>query len=323
MKTISIVTPCYNEEGNIPALVESVRAVFAAMPGYTYEHVFADNDSTDGTLDMLRALAAEDKRIKVVANAKNFGQVRSVFNAIKHASGDAVVLLAADMEDPPALIPEFVARWERGAQVVFGIRRSRRETRYKTWFRKVYYRLLKAMSEDELINDAGEFLLFDRQILEIVKQVRDPNPYIRGMLANLTSAVDTVPYDMAYRTSGVTKTNFYRNYVYALNGFVHHATFPLRILSLAGFGLSFLSIAVALIYVLLKLFLWDHSLPGIATIIVALFFFSGVQLFFLGFIGEIVISLHNRFRDLPLVVVKELINFDSETTAADPARAEN
>lgn len=311
MKRISIVTPCYNEEGNVRLLAERVRQVMSGLPGYDYEHLFADNRSSDDTLEVLRGMAAQDRRIKVIANARNFGQVRSVFNAIKAAEGDAVVLLAADLQDPPEMIRDFVKAWEGGAKVVFGRREKRSESFVYSALRKVYYRLLKRLSDDELMNDVGEFVLFDRKVHEVLKAINEANPYIRGLLTSLGYDIATVPYHMQPRHSGRTTTNFYVIFVYALNGFVRHTRFPLRLASMTGIVMAMACFAIGIVQIILKLLFWETSIPGLSTITVALFLLSGVQLFLIGYLGEIVGSIYENTAQKPLVVERERINFEA------------
>ena len=309
-KTISVVTPCYNEEGNVGPLSERVRAVFDALPGYDYEHIFADNASTDGTLGALKEMAAGDKRIKVIANTANFGPVKSVFNAVLAATGDAVVVLSADLQDPPELISEFVEKWEEGFQVVFGVREKRHESGLMVLARKLYYRLLRSVSEDRLIDDAGDFVLFDKAVLDVLKRIKDTNPYIRGLLTSLGFSYTGVKYSMQQRSYGKSSTNLFRLFIYALNGFVNHTMLPLRLATVFGLIMSFVCFVIATASLLIKIFFWESSgPPGIPTLIVGLFFLSGIQLFLIGFIGEYIGAIHRQSKGLPLVVEKERINF--------------
>lgn len=306
---VSVVTPCFNEEQNIPLLVERVRKVFAGLPDYDYEHIFADNASTDGTLRELKRLAAEDKRIKVIANAKNFGPTKSVFNAVLAAQGDAVAVLAADLQDPPELIAEMLAKWREGNTVVFGIRANRQEQPWLSFLRKVYYRLLKRVSDDELVLDAGDFALFDGSLLPVLRSIQDANPYLRGLLATLGGPVAGVPYAMERRRFGHSKATPFSLYLYALNGFTQHSLFPLRVASFVGIFMAMVCILIALVELVLKFVYWDFTPPGMPTLIIGLFLFSGVQLFLLGFIGEFVGSMFRQLKGMPLVIERERINF--------------
>lgn len=309
-KLISVVTPCFNEENNVSLLSERVSAAFKSLSGYEYEHIFADNASEDNTLTVLREMAKSDRKIKIIANTANFGPIKSVFNAVLSASGDAVVVLSADLQDPPELIPQFVEKWEEGYKVVFAIREKRSEFKLLGIIRKLYYRILRSISDDQLVNDAGDFLLFDKDVLNVLKGVRDTNPYLRGLISSLGFKHAGIKYHMPPRHSGKSSTNLFRLYVYALNGFVNHTMFPLRLATLLGLLMSSVCIGFAFLQLVLKIFFWERSAPGVSTVVVSLFFLSGVQLFLLGFLGEFVGSIHKQIKGLPLVIEKERINFD-------------
>ncbi|MBF0525971.1 MAG: glycosyltransferase family 2 protein [Deltaproteobacteria bacterium] len=312
MKLISIVTTCYNEEENVGPLAARVKEVFEHLKEYDYEHIFSDNCSQDNTMAVLKEMADKDHHIKIIANQKNFGQVRSVFNAIKAASGDAVILLVADLQDPPEMIAQFIQEWEKGYKVVFAIREKRQESYFMTALRRVYYRLLKNLSEDELVNDAGEFCLFDKAVLDIMKQVKDTNPYIRGLIMSLGYEWTGINYHMEKRHKGRSTANLAGLFFYALNGFIHHTMFPLRMASVIGILLSFVCFGVAFIQLILKLIFWADAPAGLPTLTVGLFFLSGVQLFLIGYLGEIVSSLYQDSKNLPLVVEKERVNFNDD-----------
>lgn len=311
-KRITVVTTCYNEEGNVEALASQVREVFETVLGgrYDYEHIFADNASRDGTLPILRRLAAADPRIKVIANLRNVGQPRSVLNAIRAASGDAVILLVADLQDPPEMIVDFLQRWEQGYKVVFGIRAKRNEGTIKTALRKLYYRLLRRLSEDELVNDAGEFCLFDKDVLHVIAGVNDPFPYLRGLIMSLGYPWTGIDYVMRPRLRGKSTINLFGNYVYALNGFIHHTLTPLRIASFLGLVMSLTCFGIAVIQFVLKILFWDQAPAGLPTLTIGLYFIGSIQLFILGYIGELLGSLYIQSKGLPLVVEAERINFD-------------
>lgn len=309
MPRITVVTPCYNEEGNVRLLFERVKRVFEGLDGYEFDHIFADNLSTDGTLAVLEEMAAEDKRVKVIANMSNYGPTRSVFNALLAAQGDAVVLLAADLQDPPECITQFVAEWEKGYKVVFGVRAKRNENWFLELGRKVYYRLLGKLSDDTLIKDAGDFGLFDQSVVQVLRGVQDTNPYIRGLVASLRLPMAGVPYTMAERHSGSTSTTLFSLFSYALNGFINHTLVPLRLASFLGIVVSMVAFTIALVQLVLKLILWDSSVPGLPTLTIGMFFLGGVQLFILGYIGEYVGALHRQQKGLPLVIEKKRINF--------------
>ena len=318
MPSISVVTPCYNEEANVQAVVTRVREVFKGLPGYDFEHILADNASTDKTLELLKELALQDKRIKVIANTRNFGPTKSVFNAILAASGDAVMVLAADLQDPPEMIPQFIEKWEQGSKIVFGIRAKRSESKFLSFLRKVYYRLLTAISEDPLMNDVGDYVLFDKEVLDVLKRIKDTNPYIRGLLTSMGYPMTGLEYAMESRAGGKSSTNVFKLMVYALNGLVNHTMFPLRMATFIGLSMAFLSMAMALVQLLLKLIFWNDPPAGLPTLAVGMFFLSGVQLFLLGFIGEIVGSLYRQTKNMPLVIERERINFHKQHHSQNP-----
>jgi glycosyltransferase involved in cell wall biosynthesis len=310
MKLISIVTPCYNEEGNVRLLSSRVKKIFDNLPDYDYEHIFADNCSEDNTLNVLKEMALDNKKIKIIANAKNFGPVKSLFNAILAVNSNAVVILAADLQDPPEMISQFIEKWREGYQVVFGIREKRAESKIKVFFRKAYYRLLQSISEDTIVKDAGDFVLFDKEVLKVLKSIKDTNPYIRGLLSSLGFRHTGIKYHMQRRHAGKTSANLFSLFVYALNGFMNHTLFPLRLATFVGFLMAFVCIVFAFIQLLLKLVFWQSSAAGIPTLTVGLFFMSGVQLFLIGFLGEFIGSIYKQLKGLPPVIEKERINFE-------------
>jgi polyisoprenyl-phosphate glycosyltransferase len=313
-KLISIITPCYNECDNITDCYEAVKRVFdQELPGYHREHIFCDNASTDGTPEALRLLAAKDPDVKVILNARNFGPFCSTFNGLKNASGDAVlVLLAADLQDPPELLPEFVKRWEEGYQVVYGIRNVREEGFLMHKVRRLYYWVVSRFADIHIPPNVGEFQLVDRVIVDALRGFDDHYPYIRGMIANCGFQTTGVEYTWKARKKGYSKNRLYHLMDQGLNGLVSFTKVPLRLCLLSGFLLATLSIIYAvfsLAYHLLK----EGPLapPGIATLIVAIFFFSGVQLFFFGILGEYISAVHFQVRKRPLVIEKERLNFST------------
>jgi len=309
MKLISVVTPCFNEELNVLELTERVRAVFAALPQYDYEHLFIDNASTDGTVAVLREIARGDARVKVIVNRRNFGHVRSPVHGILQAKGEAVVALASDLQDPPELIPEFLLRWESGAQVVLGVKESSEETVAMFALRSVYYRLLGMLSEVPLVQHATGFGLYDRSVVDVLREINDPYPYVRGLVAELGFDCATIGYRQPLRRRGITKNNFFTLYDLAMVGITSHSKLPLRVATILGFGLSVLSFVVALLYLVYKLVFW-HSFPiGIAPLVIGFFLSFSILLFFLGVLGEYVGLLYSRSLRRPLVLERERINF--------------
>ena len=306
---VSVVTPCFNEEGNIQLVYERVKSTFKEMVGLEYEHIFADNCSQDTSLNVLRGLCVLDSRVKVIVNAKNFGPGRSVFNALLAARGDAVVVLACDLQDPPELIQRFIAKWLEGYEVVFGIRERREEPFLISCGRRLYYRLISSVSDDDLIKDAGDFFLIDRRVQQVLRRIRDRNPYIRGLLSSLGFKTTGIPYHMSSRHSGRSNASPYILFVLALSGFVNHTLLPLRLATLGGMLLSLLCFGFALVLIFLKLISNTSAPTGVTTIVVSIFFLSGIQLFLLGFLGEFVGAIHKQQKGLPLVVERERINF--------------
>ena len=311
-KLISVVTPCYNEEMNVRECRDAVRDVFAReLPGYDYEHVFCDNASTDATLERLRELAAEDPHVRVIANARNFGPFNSMFNGLLACSGDAIIpFVPADLQDPPELIPQFVREWEAGHEIVYGVRADREETAALHAVRRAYYRLVSRFANIDIPLNAGEFTLIDRRVLDALRQCDDYYPYLRGLIANTGFRSTRIAYTWRARKRGFSKANTYALIDQGLNGLISFTNVPMRLVMFTGFTIAAVSILYALATFLIAL-IWYRELaaPGIQTLIVALFFFSGVQLFVLGFLGEYISAIHFQVRKRPLVIERERINF--------------
>jgi glycosyltransferase involved in cell wall biosynthesis len=308
-KRIGVLTPCFNEVDNVRPLYEQIRAVFAGLPQYEYEHYFIDNASTDGTQEVLRALAAEDPRVKVIFNQRNFGHIRSPYYGLLAADGDAVIALASDLQDPPSLIPAFLERWEAGSPVVLGVKQTSRESPLFFAVRGLYYRLIGQLSDVHLIQHATGFGLYDRSFLEVVRKLDDPYPYFRGLVSELGFPATTIPYEQPARTRGLTKNNFFTLYDLAMLGITSHSKLPLRFATLGGFLLSALSLLVGLGYLVYKLVFWDRFAAGVAPLVIGVFFTLSVVLFFLGVLGEYVIVIHTHVLRRPPVVERERLNF--------------
>jgi len=312
MKLISIVTPCLNEEGNIREIYSRIKVIFENLPDYDYEHLFIDNASTDKTVEILKEIAFSDKKVKVILNTRDFGQVRSPMHAIFQAKGEAVIGLCCDLQDPPELIPEFIKKWEEGYKLVLGVKKSCNDSILMTVARKIFYNLISALSDSKVkqIKNLTGFGLYDKEVVEIMKKIDDPCPYIRGLIGDIGFEPALIPFDKPARTRGVTKNNFYTLYDMAILGITSYSKMPLRIATMAGFLLSILSLFLAFCYFLAKLVFWYNFPMGTAPIIISLFFFSSVQLFFIGVIGEYIGFIHTRVLKRPLVFEKERINFD-------------
>ena len=308
-RKISIVTPTFNEEANVADVYGQVKDVFAKLPDYDYEHIFIDNASKDKTVEILKKIAQEDKRIKIIVNARNFGQFRSPYYAYFQASGDAIISMVADLQDPPELIKKFLEKWEAGYEVVAGIKNNTEEKGLIKWMRKLYYALLKIVSEGDQIKNFTGFGLYDRKFIEILRKLDEPDPYFRGLISEFSGSRAEVEYFQPLRKKGKTKNNFFTLYDIAMLGFVNHSKVPLRLASFIGFGLSMFSFLIALIYLVRKLIHWQDFQLGLAPLVVGIFFLGSVQLFFIGILGEYLGSVYTQAKHRPLVIEKERINF--------------
>lgn len=309
MPFISIVTPCFNEEGNVEELYQQIKKAFKELPAYTYEIIYIDNSSTDHTVNVLRKMAQEDKNVKVIINQRNFGQVRSPYYAFLQARGDAIIGMVADLQDPPSLIPQFIKKWEEGNEVVLGVKSQSQETPILYLLRTLYYKVLRSLSDVILVENSTGFGLYDRKVVELIRSIDDPYPYFRGLIAELGFQPALIEYTQPTRKRGITKNNFLTLYDLAMLGFTSHSKIPLRLAAMLGFLSSAVSILVALFYFVYKLLFWSNFFVGIAPLVVGIFFFSSVQLFFLGIVGEYVGAINTQVRRRPIVVEKERINF--------------
>jgi glycosyltransferase involved in cell wall biosynthesis len=315
---ISVLTPCFNEAGNIEELCRRIRHTMESLEDVEYEHVLIDNSSTDDTVGRIRAEIAADPRIRLIVNARNFGQVRSPYHGLLQCTGDAVVVLASDLQDPPELIPEFVAQWRAGKRVVLGVKASSEETRLMWLLRSAYYSFAARISNVPLIQHATGFGLYDRQVIEIIRETGDPYPYFRGLIADIGLEIGRVQYDQSLRRRGITKNNFYSLYDIAMLGITSHSKVPLRMATMAGFGLSAISLLVALGYLIAKILFWESFALGIAPVVIGVFFFASVQLFFIGILGEYIGAIHTYIQRRPVVVEKERVNFPSPHGSSAP-----
>ena len=309
-KKISIITACYNEEENVAILCERIRAVMQTLPQYDYEHIFIDNESKDRTVELIRKEIAVDPHIRCIVNARNFGHIRSSFHGLCQCYGDAVIAMASDLQDPPETIPALVTRWEEGYKVVIGVKNQSKENPLMFGLRKLFYNLLAKASETEQVKNFTGFGLYDRQFMDVLRGIDDPYPYFRGLVAELGFERAEVPFVQPKRERGRTHNNFYTLYDIAMLGFVNHSKLPLRLASFLGFGTAIVSLLVAIAYFIYKLVYWDSFSVGQAPLVIGLFFFSAVQLFFIGIIGEYVGAIHTQVRKRPLVIEKERINFE-------------
>lgn len=309
MKKISIVTPCYNEEENVEKLYHLVKAEFNKLPEYEYEHIFIDNASLDSTPKILRKLAKDDFKVKVIFNSRNFGHIRSPYYGLQQATGDAVMLVVSDLQDPPELIPEFIKKWEEGNEIVVGIKNKSLETPLMFFFRKMYYNLIGKLSEIKLAKNYTGFGLYDKKIINILKELNDPYPYFRGIIFELGFNVATINYTQPARLRGLTKNNFFTLYDIGMLGICNYSKAPLRLATFLGLFCSGVSLITAFIYLILKLIFWDNFALGLAPMIIGLFFVSSIQLFMLGIVGEYVGWVFTRVSNKKLVYERERINF--------------
>lgn len=309
MKLISVVAGCYNEAENIEEFVGRVRAVFDKLPQYRLEMIVIDNSSTDGTQDILRRLAGEEPRLKVIMNARNFGHIRSPHHALMQATGEAALAMASDLQDPPEMIPQFLDKWEQGYKAVVGVKEKSEESPVFFFIRRSYYRLVHRLAEFEIIRDFTGFGLYDRAIIDYCRGLDDPYPYFRGLISEIGLPTVKIPFVQPTRKRGITKNNFYTLYDMAMLGITNHSKVPLRLATMTGFAMSLLSLLVALAYLIYKLVNWYEFPIGQAPVIIGLFLFSSVQLFFIGMLGEYIGAIHTQVLHRPLVVEKERINF--------------
>ena len=309
MKFVSVVTPCFNEEENVETLYLRVKDVFSRLPGYSYEHIFMDNFSSDRTVSILRKIAGEDKQVKVIVNARNFGHIRSPYYGLLQARGEAVMLIVSDLQDPPEMIASFLQKWEEGYKLVLGVKNKSKENPLMFLVRKLFYNILAKISDTDQVKNFTGFGLYDKQFIEVLRDLDEPYPYFRGLIAELGFNRIEIPYTQPKREKGRTKNNFYTLYDMAMLGFVNHSKLPLRLASFVGFATSILSMLVAFGYFIYKLLDWYNFQLGIAPLVIGIFFFGGVQLFFLGIIGEYIGSILTQVKKRPLVIEKERINF--------------
>ncbi|MFZ3114858.1 MAG: glycosyltransferase family 2 protein [Syntrophales bacterium] len=310
MPLISIITPCFNEEENICEVLQRVKKVFDGLPNYTYEHIFIDNASKDKTVDILKELALGNKQVKIIVNTRNFGHVRSPMHAVFQAKGDALIGIVADLQDPPEIIPDFIKKWEEGYKIVIGVKAKTEESFLFSAVRKAYYKIISKLSDVEMVKDFTGLGLYDRKVIDILKDIDDPYPYFRGLICDIGYERAVVLYNQPVRKRGITKNNFYTLFDLAMLGITNHSKVPLRLATMTGFSVALLSLGVAFCYLLYKIVHWNSFSVGMAPLVIGLFFFSSIQLIFIGIIGEYIGSIHTQVLKRPLVVEKERINFD-------------
>ena len=312
MKTVTIVIPTYNEELNVNIAYEKINEIVAPLrEKYRFELLFVDNDSTDRTRQMIRELCEKDKQVKAILNARNFGQARSHFYGLIQAKGDCAILLHADLQNPPEVILQFLSEWEKGSKVVIGIKDNSKENPIVFFLRTIYYKMMSVISEVEQIQHFSDFELLDRDFLNVLKNLHDPSPYLRGIVSELGFKMSRVHYSQNKREHGKTKANPRTLYDFAMNGITSYSKSILRLATVGGFSFSFISIVIAVITFVRKLLHWNSFDMGIAAIGVGVFLLGSVQLFFIGLLGEYILNMNVRILDRPLVIESERINFET------------
>lgn len=311
MKKISLVTPCYNEEAGIAECYETCRRIVETeLPNYAYEHIFIDNCSADRTVDILKQIAARDRRVKIIVNSRNFGAGRSPYHGIMQATGDAIVPVLADLQTPPSLLPEMVRKWEEGYKVVVAVRRNTAETGVLPLARRAFYAIIKRISKIEQIPNYIGFGLYDREVIEILRSLQEPDPYFRGLIPEIGFERAVVEYDQPHRMYGFSRNSMMDLIDVALLGLTTYSKAPMRLLTIMGFTVALLSLVAGFVYLCLKLLFWSHVPFGITPILLTTLFFGSVQLLALGLLGEYVGLLLQYARRFPVVLEKERVNFD-------------
>ena len=310
MKTISIVVPCYNEEENVIPLSRAITALFEKeLADYRYELIFIDNDSRDRTRELLRGLCQSDPDIKAIFNAKNFGQFNSPYYAMLQTSGDCTILMAADFQDPVEMIPQYVREWESGYKIVIGIKKSSQENKFMYWLRGCYYKLIKKLSDVEQIEQFTGFGLYDAKFIQVLRGLNDPTPFLRGIVAELGFKRKEIPYEQPLRRAGKTSNNFYRLYDAAMLSITSYTKGGLRLATIFGSICAGLSMVVALVSLVMKLIWWDRFPAGMAPMLIGMLFLGSIQIFFIGLLGEYIMSINQRVMKRPLVIEEERLNF--------------
>jgi len=312
-KKISIMVPCYNEEENVVPLSEAVIATLEKdLPEYDYEILFIDNCSKDKTREKLILLCSRNKKIKAIFNTKNFGQFNSPYYGLCQTTGDCTICLCADFQDPIDMIPKFVHEWENGYKIVCGIKTSSKENKIMYFLRGVYYKAIKKMSEVEQIEQFTGFGLYDKSFIQVLRDLKDPTPFLRGIVAELGPERKEIPYEQQERRAGKTSNNWYRLYDAAMLSFTSYTKIGLRLATFIGFGLSAVSVVIAIIYFILKLLHWNDFPAGMTPILLGVFVIGSMQLFFIGLLGEYIMNMNARLMNRPLVIEQERINFDED-----------
>ena len=313
MKKISIMIPCYNEEENVIPMSEAIVDLFnTELTSYDYELLFIDNCSTDKTREYLRMICEKNKHVKAIFNARNFGQFNSPYYGLLQTTGDCVVSMCCDFQDPIELIPKYIREWENGYKIVIGIKTSSKESKIMYKLRSLYYKIIKKYSDVEQIEHFTGSGLYDKSFIDVLRDLKDPTPFMRGLVAELGFARKEIPYEQPQRRAGKTHNNWYTLYDAAMLSFTSYTKIGLRLATFMGILAGTGSFIVAIIYLILKLTHWSSFTAGMAPVVIGMFFLGGIQLFFLGFIGEYILSINKRVMNRPLVVEEERINFEEK-----------
>lgn len=309
MKKISIVVPCYNEEENVGPISEAIISEIDKLQNYTYELIFIDNCSTDKTREKLIQLCDKNKNIKAIFNAKNFGQFNSPYYGLLQTTGDCTMLICADFQDPVDMIPKFIQEWENGYKIVIGVKNKSKENRIMYFLRSCYYKLIKKISDTEQIEHFTGFGLYDKDFIEVLRKLDDPTPFLRGIVAELGFQRKEIPYEQQKRRAGKTHNNFYKLYDAAMLSFTSYTKIGLRLATFLGIFVGIISFIIGIVYFILKLIYWDRFAAGMVPVLIGMFFLGALQLFFIGFLGEYILSINTRVMKRPLVVEEKRINF--------------
>ena len=312
MKKISIMIPCYNEEENVVPISEAVvRELTDSLPEYDYEILFIDNDSKDNTRPLLREICKKNPKIKAIFNVKNFGQFNSPYYGMLQTTGDCTICMCCDFQDPVEMIPKLVHEWENGYKIVCAIKTTSKENKIMRFLRTCYYKLIRKMSNVEQIEHFTGFGLYDKSFIEVLRNLKDPSPFLRGIVAELGYRRKDIPYEQAKRRAGKTHNNFYTLYDAAMLSFTSYTKIGLRLATFCGVGVGIISFLVGMVYLILKLILWDNFPMGMAPVLIGMCFLGSVQLFFIGLLGEYVLNINTRVMNRPLVIEEERLNFDN------------
>lgn len=309
MKKISVVIPCFNEQENVIEISKAVVNELEKFKKYDYEIIFIDNSSTDNTQNLIENICAKNSRIKAIFNAKNFGQFNSPYYGLLQTSGDCTILLAADFQDPIEMIPKFIEEWENGYKIVIGIKNKSQENKFIYFLRSCYYKIIKKMSETEQIEHFTGFGLYDKKFIDVLKQLDDPSPFLRGIVAELGFKRKEIPYEQPKRRAGKTHNNFYSLYDAAMISFTSYTKVGLRLATFVGIAVGFISFIIGVVYLILKLVYWERFAAGTIPILIGMCFLGAIQLFFIGFLGEYILSINVRVKNRPLVIEERRINF--------------